>query len=219
MQIVGILIFLFVWMVIFWIGSITLEATGLDRKKARFQALSALTGCGFTTTEAESIVNHAKRRKIVSWMIFLGSVGIVAFFLLLILYVRSGLETPTVVHIVTTLSLILLFSLLTRLGVLRRVSDGIVGLLRKGGQSSILFDDKETIYQIGDFIVTRLKVTSKMPIAGLTIGKSGLDDRQIKVLTVEGIDRLLFRPKQDDLIMSGDTLLCYGKAVDILELR
>ena len=35
-----------------WLGSAALEASGMDRKKARFQALSALTGTGFTTGEA-----------------------------------------------------------------------------------------------------------------------------------------------------------------------
>ena len=58
------LIFLVVWCFIFWIGSLLLEKTGLDRSKARFQTLSALTGTGFMTAESEDIVNHTKRRRI-----------------------------------------------------------------------------------------------------------------------------------------------------------
>ena len=39
-------------------ASIALMMTGLEKKKARFQALSAFSGTGFTTKEAEAIVNH-----------------------------------------------------------------------------------------------------------------------------------------------------------------
>jgi Trk-type K+ transport system membrane component len=69
----GILIFAVVWLLIYWLGSIALEATGLERSKARFQTLSALTGTGFTTRQAESVVNHPKRRRIVAWLILIGT--------------------------------------------------------------------------------------------------------------------------------------------------
>ena len=49
MQILIMLFFLLVWLFILWIGAIALESTGLERSRARFQALSALSGTGFTT--------------------------------------------------------------------------------------------------------------------------------------------------------------------------
>ena len=52
MQVLVILGFLFTWLIVLWFGSIALEITGLERTKARFQALS-----GFTTGEAEAVVN------------------------------------------------------------------------------------------------------------------------------------------------------------------
>jgi len=64
MQIVVILIAAVVWLLTFWLGSTALGATGMQRIKARFQALSSITGTGFTTRESESIVNHPKRRQI-----------------------------------------------------------------------------------------------------------------------------------------------------------
>lgn len=39
-------------------GAVALMITGMEEKKARFQALSAFSGTGFTTREAESVVNH-----------------------------------------------------------------------------------------------------------------------------------------------------------------
>ncbi|MCK4262353.1 hypothetical protein KAX00_04525, partial [bacterium] len=54
-------------------AAIALMMTGMDEKRARFQALSAFSGTGFTTKEAESIVNHPIRRKIVTWLMILGN--------------------------------------------------------------------------------------------------------------------------------------------------
>ena len=56
-------------------ASIALMMTGLAKPKARFQALSAFSGTGFTTREAESIVNHPQRRKIVRWLMMGGNAG------------------------------------------------------------------------------------------------------------------------------------------------
>lgn len=62
-----------------------LIATGLPREVARFQARSALSGVGFTTTEAESIVGHPLRRRIVFWLMLVGNAGFVTIVVSLIL--------------------------------------------------------------------------------------------------------------------------------------
>jgi len=58
-------------------AGIALMMTGLEKKKARFQALSAFSGTGFTTREAELVINHPVRRKIVTWLMIMGNAGIV----------------------------------------------------------------------------------------------------------------------------------------------
>jgi len=50
------------------IAAVAMRLTGLPEAQARFQALSALTGTGFTTSEAELIVNYPVRRKIVTFL-------------------------------------------------------------------------------------------------------------------------------------------------------
>ena len=59
-------------------AAIALMLTGLDRHRAIFQALSAFTGTGFTTREAERVINHPVRRSIISWLMILGNAGLVA---------------------------------------------------------------------------------------------------------------------------------------------
>ncbi len=58
------------------VATVALMLTGLSREAARFQARSAFTGVGFTTTEAESITGHPVRRHIVMALMLLGNVGI-----------------------------------------------------------------------------------------------------------------------------------------------
>ena len=50
--------------------------TGLSRDIARFQMRSAFFGVGYTTAEAETIVNHPVRRKIVQMLLVAGAIGI-----------------------------------------------------------------------------------------------------------------------------------------------
>ncbi len=59
-------------------GAVALRLTGLPEQVARFQARSALTGTGFTTSESEAIVNHPVRRRIVSLLMTLGNLGFVS---------------------------------------------------------------------------------------------------------------------------------------------
>jgi len=59
------------------IATIALTYTGLARESARFQARSAFTGVGFTTSESENLVNHPVRRRILMLLMLFGNAGIV----------------------------------------------------------------------------------------------------------------------------------------------
>ena len=59
------------------VATVALAHTGLSREAARFQARSALTGVGYTTQEAEKVVNHPVRRKILMLLMLVGNAGIV----------------------------------------------------------------------------------------------------------------------------------------------
>ena len=52
-----------------------LIATGVPPESAAFQARSAFSGAGFTTSEAENVVNHRVRRRIIGTTMFVGSLG------------------------------------------------------------------------------------------------------------------------------------------------
>lgn len=71
-------------------ATLTLEVTGMSRDSARFQARSALTGTGFTTSEAEAVVRHPVRRRVIMRLMLIGNAGIVTVIASLILSFRGG---------------------------------------------------------------------------------------------------------------------------------
>jgi hypothetical protein len=58
-------------------ATVALTATGMTKVAARFQARSALSGVGFTTSEAEGVVTHPARRRIIMALMLAGNIGIV----------------------------------------------------------------------------------------------------------------------------------------------
>src|SRR5437764_3855568 len=77
MAAVSVLAVLFVSLLVARVGTVALTLTGMSRETARFQARSAFFGVGFTTGEAEAVVNHPVRRRIIMTLILLGNAGIV----------------------------------------------------------------------------------------------------------------------------------------------
>jgi hypothetical protein len=59
------------------VASVALQQTGMNEATARFQALSVFTGCGFTTSESETIVNYPVRRKIAAVLMIIGNLGLI----------------------------------------------------------------------------------------------------------------------------------------------
>jgi len=76
--IILIIVVVFVSVMIRKVAMVALQLTGLDKPTASFQALSALTGTGFTTREAELVLNHPMRRRIISLLMIIGNAGTVA---------------------------------------------------------------------------------------------------------------------------------------------
>lgn len=214
MEGVAILLFAVVWLLVYWLGSIALEATGMERRKARFQALSAITGTGFTTREAESVVNHPKRRRIVAWLILIGTTGVITLLVGLILIVRSGVEAPSTLFIIVVISLIAIVLVMTRIGIVSRISDVILRFVGTGQGRNWLVD-KEILYQTHSYVIVRIKMDEKMVKTGIRIGDSGLMEEGITILAIERKYTVLSLPDADEQVQLGDHLLCYGEVAKI----
>jgi len=217
MQFELILIFFTLWLLCLWLGSAALEASGMDRRKARFQALSALTGTGFTTGEAESVVNNPRRRLVASWLIFLGNAGAIGFIIALILWIRAGLTAPSPFQMVILIASLIIFALLIGLGMMDRITSRVVKAFRKGDSipdTSV----GQILHQTADYGVLRYEVRDKPPIRGCPLKELGITGKDLSILAVERGGQALPHPKPDELIMPGDHLLMYGKIDEMAKL-
>ena len=207
MQIGVMFIFLGLWLLLWWLGSISLEATGMERSKARFQALSAFSGTGFTTQEAESIVNHPQRRRIAICLIFLGNAGIIAFLILLVLYIRAGMVGPSIILLAIIVGglLILIFALWS--GLVDKLTNALLALIRKGGVASTLL----ILQREGDYAVACFRVNKGASIAGRSVKDAGFAKRDIVILVLTQGKRVLSLPTMNARLQPGDNVLCYGK--------
>jgi MFS family permease len=214
------LVVITIWLFVLWFGSIALEATGMERSRARFQAISALTGTGFTTREAENIVGHPRRRLIVSWMMFLGSVGIILFLLLLFILIVIGTQpskpTSPFVYILSAIPAVVLLVLFW-LGVLDKLATVIVNWLKRTPYFRPELSNTEIIYQAGDHSLARLTIGKAAPEVGSKISDTSLAKHDITILAIERGERTLPFPEAKEIVLAGDHLLCYGRTDEISE--
>ena len=124
-------IYLAIWLLMLWWGSLALEATGMERSRAYFQALSALSGTGFTTKDAETVVNHSTRRWIVTWLMFFGNAGFITVLILIIISFQSNLGNIPVERSILIGFLIVTSALFIWLGMMDRVSTAMVRFFRR----------------------------------------------------------------------------------------
>ena len=105
-EIIPIVAIIIVLLLICRIGTILLYLTGLDLPKAQFQALSSLTGTGFTTRDSEMIVGHKVRRRIVMVLMVLGNAGLVGMVATLFNAIRGPHYEISLLRILLLLALI-----------------------------------------------------------------------------------------------------------------
>src|SRR3954454_272995 len=74
---ISVLVIVLLSLIVTRVATVALSLTGMSRESARFQARSAITGVGFTTSEAEDVVSHPLRRRIVGILMVLGSAGVI----------------------------------------------------------------------------------------------------------------------------------------------
>src|SRR3954452_3234934 len=119
---IAVLITIAVSLLITRVGTTALVHTGLSREVARFQARSAFFGVGFTTSEAESVVNHPVRRRIVLWLVLLGNAGIVTVLASVVLSASSD-KGFTGLRLAILAGGLVLLSLVARTRLLERAID------------------------------------------------------------------------------------------------
>lgn len=220
LAILSLIIVVFLSILITRIASIALTHTGLTRESAKFQARSAFSGVGFTTSESEMVVNHPVRRKIVLTLILIGNAGIVAAISSLILtFVQEGEETTLTFRIVLLVSgIVFLWAFASSKLVDRWLSRTVDSLLTR--YTDLNITDYASLLQLtGEYRLVEMRIESEDWLNGKTLASSNLRQEGINVLGIKKPDgQYLGELSGDTLIREGDNLVLYGRIESIQSL-
>lgn len=214
-----VLVVMLVSLLISRVATVALTLTGLSRESARFQARSALSGTGFTTSEAESVVNHPVRRRIVMGLMLIGSAGLVTVIATLMLGFTNTGGTRALVRIALLLGGLTCVWILSRSGwVDRRLSSVIARAL--GHWTDLDARDYGALLHLAErYAVTELLVADGSWLAGRTLDDLGLRDEGIVVLGITLPDGAwLGSPPFDLEIRGGERVVAYGRGTRLAEL-
>ena len=171
----SVLLVVIVSMIVIRVAIVALIHTGMGREEARFQARSAFTGAGFTTSESESIVNHPLRRRIVSWLMIAGKLGMVtatASLLITFIGLSEG-DTGWASLGLLIAGLIALLMLSSSAWVDRHMCRAISWALTRLTQLDAQ-DDARLPHVRQDYGVSKLRIQSGEWLAGKTLAEAGL---------------------------------------------
>lgn len=203
------------------VATVALTLTGLSRETARFQARSALTGAGFTTTESEQVVNHPVRRRIVMALMLIGSAGVVTVVgttALALATARTGAQVGSRT-LILLVGLVGLVWLAQSRGFDRALQPLIRRLLRR--YTDIDVRDYASLLQVhGDYAVSELAVEPGDWLAGKRLEDLRLGDEGMLVLGIirGDEDNYVGAPRGDDVLRAGDTAVIYGPGRRLADL-
>lgn len=200
------------------LATVALTMTGLSEHAALFQARSAFSGTGFTTREAETVVDHPVRRRIIMWLFILRSAGIVTVVLSLILSFigQDGDKLYRLGWLVAGVFVLLVLANLPWVDRgLRRV---MIRVLRRWTELDAR-DYFSLLRLSGEYRVHELQVRDDDWVAGRDLAHCQLQEEGILVLGILRSDgRYIGAPQGSTELRSGDTLILYGRRADLAEL-
>lgn len=203
------------------VATVALVHTGLSRESARFQARSAFTGVGFTTQEAEVVVAHPVRRRIVMLLMLLGNAGIVstASSLVLTFVGQEGGPATWLPRMLLILGGIALLWALASSPVLDRGLSRLIGWALHRWTRLDTRDYTSLLHLAGEYQVQELGVEEGDWLAGATLRELSLAEEGVMVLGVQRDDgRYVGAPTGSTRIRPGDLLILYGRSPSLADL-
>jgi len=221
--VIGIIAFLTVLglsLVIMRVATVALTLTGLSEESARFQVWSAFTGTGFTTSEAEHVVNHPVRRRIVMLIMTLRSAGLVSIIISLILsFVEPGGDPTRVIRLIWLLIGVGILWVISKSKTVDRYLRRLIEWALRRWTDLDVRDYASLLRLSGEYRVMEVQVREGDWVANKTLRSCYLPQEGITVLGIIRDDgSYIGGPKGDTKIYPGDTLILYGRKQELQQL-
>ena len=200
------------------VGMIALTATGLSSEVAHFQARSALTGVGFTSSESELVINHPVRRRIVLTLMLIGNAGMVTLIATVVVgFAGTGGTSNVVARLLTLAGGLFLILLAARSKTIDRVLSRVIGWALRRFTTLEVRDYVQLLDLASNYAVAELGVEADSWVAEHRLADLHLPDEGVLALGIRRADgAFIGAPRGQTRIHEHDTLILYGYA-DVLE--
>ncbi len=212
-SVIALLVILLISLLAVRVGSTALMMTGLSWDTASFQSYSAFFGVGFTTREAEMVVNHPLRRRIIRDLIMAGNIGITSA---LATMVATLVQTehhinPLVIVGSLVAGIVGIFYLFRFTWVQRMIDFLIRRSLEKLGLVRVL--DYEMLLRIqSGYCVSEIEIMPETPVANRTLRESRPWDKGVIILAIKRNGHTIpGLPMPAETLMPGDVVTAYGE--------
>lgn len=201
------------------VATVALTFTGLSQEAAKFQARSAFTGTGFTTSETETVVDHPVRRRIIMSLMLMRSAGIVTILLSLILSFMGSEDSGKLDRLAWLVGGVVVLWLLSLSGAIDRFMKRVMTWAVKRWTHLDVRDYVGLLKLSGDYVIRELHVDEDDWLAGRRVGDCRLHEEGMAII---GIYRpngnYVGVPQNDTAIYAGDKLVLYGRATVLKKL-
>lgn len=199
------------------IGAIALVHTGISKEAAKFQARSAYLGVGFTTNESELVVNDPVRRKILTFLIFLGNAGIITTISSVIFSFfsieESGLFSLEVLVLIVGLTTLLYLSRSNFVD--RKLSILINKALKKYTDLDVR-DYYSLLHLEENYRVSEVKVHKDDWLSGKALRELQLNEEGVLVLGIRRANgKYIGAPLGKTKVKENDIIILYGRTSTI----
>lgn len=220
--IIGLIAFLTVLslsMLITRLATVALMLTGLSHESARFQARSTFTGTGFTTSEAENVVDHPVRRRIIMTLMLLRSAGLITIILSLILSFLGTEDTTKLYRLLYIVIGVVILWLVSLSHVFDRWFKSLVERALRRWTNLDVRDYASLLHLSGDYVIHELQIKQDDWLQGKQIADCHLREEGVSIIGIlRKNGNYVGVPKGSTKIHNGDTLILYGRSEGLKKL-
>jgi hypothetical protein len=213
MALISLILVLALSLLVTRIATLILVHTGVSRGLAKFQARSAFTGVGYTTEEAEKIVAHPVRRRVVMLLMLLGNAGIVTSITSLMLtFVHPNSSPNWWLNLALILGGVALLWFLARSPWMNAVISRITAWCLHRWTKLDVRDYVSLMRLAGEYQVSEMQVNEGDWMADRTLSDLHLRDEGLTILGIQRDNgRYVGSPTGKYYIRPNDVLLVYGR--------
>lgn len=198
------------------VATVILTLTGLSRESARFQARSAFSGVGFTTSEAEAMLRHPVRRRVVMTLMLVGSAGIVTVIASVVLGLSGEGGSTRLNRIAILVVALFVVFLASRTRVFDRSLTRLIRRVLVRYTDLDARDYASLLELAGPYAVAEIAVDEDSWLARRSLAELDLRSEGIAALGIRRPDGTYIGvPTGETVIEVGDVLLVYSDAENL----